>query len=115
MKEKDNITVKVNKKLQELCLKYGVEPEQLFIQFQQDMLNEKSEQPFYPTVLAELYLTEYIASNSKVDRSSVESVLGYMRSNSNHQKTKQQLPQGLSKTTKKILKECNYRKKHSKN
>lgn len=115
MKKRNNISVKVNKKLQELCLKYGVEPEQLMLQFQEDMTNENSQEPYYPQILAELYLTEYIAKNAKVDRSSVESVLTYLRSHSQQKKTKQTLPNGLSKTTKKILKECNYRKKHSKN
>ncbi|MEQ8624395.1 MAG: hypothetical protein RJQ00_06060 [Vicingaceae bacterium] len=115
MKKNDNITIKVNQKLQELCLKYGVEPEHLMNQFQKDMVDSTAKEQYSPQLLAELYLTEYIAKNAKVDRSSVESVLSYLRSYSQQKKTKQNLPNGLSKTTKKILKECNYRKNHSKN
>ncbi len=116
MKEKKNINIKLNRKLKELCAKYGVEPEKLMLQFQKDIVNQTdSTEAYYPQLLAELYLTEYIAKNSKVERSSVESVLAYLRSYSQQRSTKHSVPKELSKTTKKILKECQYRKNYTKN
>jgi len=112
---KEQITIIVDAKLKKLCKKYGLTVEQLLLQFQKDAINGKTLENYYQQALAELYLTEIVADKAKVDRSSVESVLVFMRSREAQKITKQQLPEGLSKTTKRILKECNYCKTHTKN
>ena len=115
MKEKESIKLKINSSLNRICNKYGVTPEQLFLQFQDDITNSNNENSCYPEILADLYLAEFIADRSKVERSSIESVLAYMKSNSNTSKRIQKLPTHLSATTKRILKECKYQKRHTKN
>lgn len=114
-KEKEEVTIKINKKLKKFCDKYGVKAEQLFNQFQKDMIGGTVLESYYRQILAELYLTEFMAEKVEVDRSSIESVLTYMRNYKTQRSTKQALPEGLSKATKRILKECDYRKSHSKN
>ena len=114
-KGKEEITIKVNKQLKQLCDKYGISVEQLFLQMQEDMIGGRTLENYYRQILAELYLTEMLSEKTKVDRSAVESVLNYMRSYKTHRATKQPLPKGLSDLTQKILKDCDYRKKHSKN
>jgi len=112
---KEQITIVVDAKLKKLCKKYGLTVEQLLLQFQKDAVNGRTLENYYQQTLAELYLTEIVADKAKVDRSSVESVLVFMRSQEIQNITSHQLPEGLSRTTKRILKECDYCKNHSKN
>jgi phosphate starvation-inducible protein PhoH len=114
-KEKAQTTININKQLKQLCKEYGLTVEELFIRLQKDMVGSRKSARQYQQILAELYLTEVLSEKSKVDRSSIESALNNMKSYKAQRSTKQPLPEGLSKTTKQILKASDYRKNHSKN
>ncbi len=115
MKGKGKIELKVNRKLKELCERYGVTVKQLLLQFQKDIMSCGTPDEQYQGILAELYLAEIIANRLKVDRSSVESVLDYMKKYNAQQSREHNMLKGLSKVTKQILKENNYKEKHTKN
>jgi hypothetical protein len=114
-KGKEKITIELDHRLVAICAKYGVKPQKLFKQLQKDILGDRKLDTYYQQILAELYLTEFISSNAKVERSSIESILDFTRSYQSHQASQHQLPEGISKLTRKILNECDYRKNHTKN
>jgi len=114
-KGKESITIELDQRLLGICEKYGVKPQKLFKQLQKDILGDRKLDTPYQQILAELYFTEFISGKAKVDRSAVESVLTFTKSFQSQQTTKQQLPEGISKLTRKILNNCDYRKNHSKN
>jgi hypothetical protein len=114
-KGKESISIELDNRLLAICEKYGIKPQKLFKQLQKDILGDKKLETHYQQILAELYLTEFISGKVNVERSSVESVLNIIKSHQSHQSQKQQLPEGISKLTRKILNECDYRKNHTKN
>lgn len=114
-KEKKKITIEIDQGLNAICEKYGVKPQKLFEQLQEDILGNRKLETYYQQILAELYFTEFISSSAKIDRSSIESVLNFNKSYSSHNSDKVELPKGISRLTRKILKDCNYSKNHSKN
>jgi hypothetical protein len=114
-KGKKKITIEIDQRLVTICEKYGVEPQKLFKQLQEDILGNRKLDTYYQQILAELYFTEFISSKAKVDRSSIESVLNFNKSYRSHKSDQVELPKGISRLTKKILKDCNYSKNHSKN
>jgi hypothetical protein len=114
-KGKKKITIEIDQRLVTICEKYGVEPQKLFKQLQEDILGNRKLDIYYQQILAELYFTEFISSKAKVDRSSIESVLNFTKSYQSHKSDKNKLPEGISKLTRKLLNDCNYRKNHTKN
>ncbi len=114
-KEKVSITIELDQRLLSICKKYGVKPQKLFKQLQKDILGDRKLETYYQQILAELYLTEFISGKAKVDRSSIESVLNFTKSYQSHHSNGQKVPEGISKLTRKILKECDYQKNHTKN
>tara|TARA_R110002111_G_scaffold19246_1_gene47078 strand:- start:89 stop:430 length:342 start_codon:yes stop_codon:yes gene_type:complete len=111
-KGKKKITIEIDQRLVAICEKYGVEPQKLFKHLQEDILGNRKLETYYQQILAELYFTEFISSKAKIDRSSIESVLNFTKS---YQSDKNKLPEGISKLTRKLLNDCNYRKNHTKN
>ena len=114
-KGKKKITIEIDQRLNAICEKYGVKPQKLFEQLQEDILGNRKLETYYQQILAELYFTEFISSTTKIDRSSIESVLNFTKSYRSHKSDQKKLPEGISKLTRKILNDCHYRKNHTKN